>query len=312
MKKLSEKVSFLRSIQEMSLEDSREHLSSDLQDIFGKLQNFSGHSDDNLEDLANKILKDINTFDQKFNIYKDTVLDTIAEQEKTYFQKSYSLYEDMKNDSDEWILSRSNTLTVDNSNDYLAHVESYTSWKYPALYIRPGLDDYVKKMTACDPLYIVDHTHGLLEPSKSLWSDQYQTRVRYKTISDDLDEIFKDFPKNQLGLIVATNFFNFKPLEVIQKYILEFNDLLRPGGVVVFTYNNCDLPGPVRNVENAFNTYTPGRLLQRIIEGYGFEVIYSNQSPNGYNWFEFRKPGNYKSLRGGQALAQIKDSRLDN
>jgi hypothetical protein len=311
MKKLSEIVGFAKGIQNLSLDESKKQLSADLTDIISKIKNYGGNYLE-LEKLGNQLVNDIIKFDEKFTTYKDDVFYDITEQEKDYFQKSYSLYKDTQNDSDEWILNRKNPLTEDNTEDYTTRIALHSSWKFPGLYIRPKADKIISEMTACDPLYIADHTVGLLESVKDLWTPQYQSRLRYNTINDQDDNIFKNFPENQLGLIVATEFFNFKPLEIIQKYIEQFDTILRPGGVVMFTYNNCDLPGPVRNVENAFNTYTPGRLLQRIIEGKGYEILYANESPNGFNWIEYKKPGKFDSLKGGQALAQIKDSRLDN
>ena len=310
MKKLSELVAFAKGIQKLELDDSS--VKSSLDDIFGELKSYSGPDYTELEESASQLKTTINQFVKEFDRYKDTVLLDVSEQEKEYFLLSYTIYEEQECDTEEWILNRKNSASINTAEEYSKRILMYDSWKFPGLYIRPKRDQFVNNMISCDPLYIADHTAGLLEPVKQSWTKQFQSRIRYKTIQDSDPQIFKQFPENQFGLIVATDFFDFKPLEIVQKYLHEFDTILRPGGVVIMTYNNCDMPGPVRNVENYFNTYVPGKLLQSIIEGIGYEVLYANESASGTNWIEFKKPGKVQSLRGGQELAQIKDSRLDN
>ena len=64
-------------------------------------------------------------------------------------------------------------------------------------------------MISNDPLYIADEHLELLDPVKKLWTQEYQSRVRYKIINDNRDKIFKDLPNGQIGLIVVENFFKY-------------------------------------------------------------------------------------------------------
>lgn len=265
-----------------------------------------------LLEIQNTILENLGHFIDEFEQHKDAINKKIEDRERKYLEYSYEIYSNGADDSDEYILSQKNPITVDNTSEYAKRIEIHATWKVPGVYIRPKQNEIIKNMTACDPLYVIDHTYGLLEPVRQLWTKEYQTRLRFITIDDNDEKIFSKLPQSQIGLVVATEFFNFKPFEVIKKYLEELYKVLRPGGIVMFTYNNCDLPGPVRNVENGFNCYTPGHLLQSLAESLGYEVIYSNDSPNGLNWLELKKAGEIKTLRGGQALAAIKDSRLDN
>jgi SAM-dependent methyltransferase len=106
--------------------------------------------------------------------------------------------------------------------------------------------------------------------------------------------------------VLITDFFDYKPLEIIKKYLLELLNVLRPGGVIMFTYNNCELPEAIKNVELRLSSYLPKRYIIPFIESIGYEVLYSNNK-NNISWVEIKKEGTMTSLRGGQALAQIKD-----
>lgn len=253
--------------------------------------------------------------------FHDIIVDTIKSMEPQYFTKSYDIYNQRNNDTPEFILERTsregehyydkvNDLSVRkvyNIADTLKkRISLYSSWKYAGMHIRPGRNKITDHMVALDPLYIVDEHIDLLIPVKETTSDEYMARLRFKLIDDNDEFIFKTFPKNQLGFILITDFFNYKPLEVIKKYLVELMDVLRPGGVIMFTYNNCDLPEAIKNVEKKLSSYTPKQYILPFIESIGYEILYNNDK-NNISWIEIKKPGDMISLRGGQALAQIKD-----
>jgi len=310
MKKLSELVAFSQNIKALYTDDSAFRLS--LTNIVDDFKEFAKYDYSKIDELSTQVFKLIDEINKEIAQQRARVHSDIESNEKDYFLQSYKIYEESIYDTSNWILSRHECHFHDTTYELNSRIKLYTDWKFPGVYIRPAADSLVDSMITCDPLYILDHSVDLLEPVKNRWNSMFQSRVRYKTINDDSEHILKDLPAEQIGLIVATGFFDYKPLEIIQKYLEEFKKVLRPGGVVVLTYNNCDMAGSVRNVENFYNTYVPGRLLQRIVEGLGFEVLYANEDPSGINWIEFKTPGEIASVRGGQALAQIKDSRLDN
>jgi hypothetical protein len=99
--------------------------------------------------------------------------------------------------------------------------------------------------------------------------------------------------------------FNFRPLEIIKKYLTEIYKKLKPGGVLIMTINDCDREKAVRLVENYFACYTPGYLILDLVQSMGFEVIstWNNDGPS--TWIELRNTGTLTSLRGGQTLAKI-------
>ena len=140
----------------------------------------------------------------------------------------------------------------------------------------------------------------------SLFNEQYQNRLRTYTINERQDTaVLNKLPDGQFGLVFAYNFFNFKPFEVIKKYFAEIYQKLRPGGIFALTFNDCDRDKGVMLVEQHFCCYTPGYLVRELAQSIGFEIVFSWTDGGPTTWLELRKPGEFESLRGGQALAKV-------
>ena len=226
--------------------------------------------------------------------------------EKPWFAKSYRLYEQTIHETAEYILNRRPTILSETEQFYRTRIVRYNSWHHPAMIIRPGRETYINELLASDPLYLVDESHDLLVPAISMFNEQYQHRLRLYTINDRQDqEILGKLPNGQFGLVFAYNFFNFRPFEVLKKYLSEIYQKLRPGGVLAMTFNDCDRDKGVMLVEQHFCCYTPGYLVKELAQTIGYELVFSWTDQGPTTWLELRKPGKFESLRGGQALAKI-------
>jgi hypothetical protein len=118
--------------------------------------------------------------------------------------------------------------------------------------------------------------------------------------------LFKVSTFNQFGFCVAVNYFNFKPVPVIQSYMTELFEKLRPGGTVAFTIMDSDHVPALLLVENGFACYTPGSAVIDAADDIGYELTYQyHNDGEPVTWLEFRRPGTLTSLRGGQTLAKI-------
>ena len=124
-------------------------------------------------------------------------------------------------------------------------------------------------------------------------------------INEDHEQILGSLPNDQFGLIFAYNYFNFKPMELIRRYLTEAYQKLRSGGTLIMTYNNCDRAHGVALVEQKFMCYTPGSEIVKIAESAGFDVTYQHTGLADLSWIELQRPGEIVSLRGGQTLARI-------
>ena len=206
----------------------------------------------------------------------------------------------------EYLQTRKISATSESMNLLRNRIRLHGDWRVPGMIIRPGLENFIEDMVPLDPLYLADSNPEILAPAINNFTLEYQRRLRpyYINDTDPATAIFGQLPQNQFGFIFAYNYFNYRPVEIIDRYIQEFYQLLRPGGTVIFTYNDCDIAHGVMLAES-FMAYTPGHRIQTAIETTNFEVIKNQIGPYDISWFELHKPGTITSLRGGQTLAEI-------
>jgi SAM-dependent methyltransferase len=246
-------------------------------------------------------------FEKDLTQLKSKLNELIAASEKPWFQESYRLYEqEMIHETAEYILDRRPEIGMATEQFYRTRIVRYNDWRHPAMIIRPGRETYINELLACDPLYLVDESHDLLAPAMNLFNEQYQNRLRPYTINERNSEyILEKLPNGQFGLVLAYNFFNFRPFEIIKQYLAEIYQKLRPGGVLAITINDCDRAKGVILVEQHFCCYTPGYLVRELAQSLGYQILFSWTDQGPTTWLELQKPGDFTTLRGGQALARI-------
>jgi hypothetical protein len=108
-----------------------------------------------------------------------------------------------------------------------------------------------------------------------------------------------------LGICLVWNFFNYKPIEVIEIYLKELYTKLKPGGTLAMTFNNCDRFEGTELFERHYMSYTPGREVIKRAESIGYIVTYNFRTDSSNTWLELQKPGKLTSIRGGQSLAKV-------
>lgn len=258
------------------------------------------------EDLAG-IESAVEKFKHSLDQIKQNVTALINNLEPEMYRLSSERYSrEVHWENCEFLQTRKLTLSNDSDELLRSRIRVHSDWRVPGMIIRPGYESFVEDMVPLDPLYLVDQNPELLEPATQGFTAEYQQRLRSYCVSDIDPEvkIFNELPQNQFGFVFAYNYFNFRPMEVIYRYIEEFYSLLRPGGTVIFTYNDCDVAHGVSLAE-VFMSYTPGHKIRNQAEDVGFEIVRNQIGPYNISWFELRKPGTITSLRGGQTLAKI-------
>jgi SAM-dependent methyltransferase len=152
----------------------------------------------------------------------------------------------------------------------------------------------------------VDQDLSLLEPAVREFDPLYQRRLRQYTVNDyRATPWLKKLPDNQFAVIFAYNFFNYKPLHIIECYLKEIFDKLRPGGVLIMSYNNCDRAHGVGLAERSYMTYTPLRLLLPMVNNTGYVNVTNRSCGGDSDILEMSRPGELSTIRGGQTLAKI-------
>ena len=239
---------------------------------------------------------------------RQDLVDLIEGMQPSYFADSYRLHDqEMVNDSDEHILNRRSVLEPSVEQYIKSRISLHSDWHHAAMVIRPATGEWLPLMVSSDPLYLLDIRPSLLEPSVSQFPVEYQRRLRQYTLreSDSDGLVLRDLPDGQFGFCLVMNFFHFKPFELIRSYLNEIYRKLKPGGVLAFTFNDCDRWGGVELAERHFMCYTPGSMLIGLAESLGFEIEQRYNIDNANTWLEMRKHGVLTSRRGGQSLAKI-------
>lgn len=242
------------------------------------------------------------------NDTRQEIIALIEAMQPAYFADSYRLYDQgMTRDSDQHILDRQPVFSPSVHTYLSSRIALHSDWHHAGLVIRPCRGEWLPLMVGCDPLYLADIRPSLLEPAVVQFPQEYQRRLRYYTLreQDDHGEILRDLPNDQFGFCLALNFFHFKPFELIRLYLGEIYRKLRPGGVVAFTFNDCDRWGGVELAERCFMCYTPGSMMLGLAESLGFDIQQRYDIDHSNTWVEMKKPGKLVSLRGGQSLAKI-------
>ena len=308
--KLSELVAYKTALNNMTARTAQREIELSL----GKITHLVDSQPIQLEDFKqqldhqyNTVYSNIDQFEHTLNQLKKEIQSQIEIAEKLWFQESYRLYDqEMRSDSAEYILNRRPILANDTENYLRVRIQNYVDWQHPGMIIRPGVEKFIEDMVGYDPLYLIDQTHDLLIPAFNQFPEEYQQRLRLYTVREDVDsEILDKIPQSQFGFCLAYNFFEFKPFEILKKYMTEVYQKLKPGGTFIMTFNDCDRDKAVKLAEQRYACYTPGSLVKELATTIGYTQTFSWDNDGPTTWLELRKPGTLSSLRGGQSLAKI-------
>lgn len=309
--KLSDLVAYRNLLEEYSLTDIHQQSRSQLDAVMHQVVN-NGLQ---FKQFSRELGQDAAAIDSAFVKFGTTIndikqhLDVLIEQQyPDMFRESLrwfdheSIYE-----TTDYVLNRRLHIDPSSQELLLGRILRYTDWRLPGLCFRPGVEKWIEHLVPLDPLYLVDYNSELLAPSVSGFNQQYQRRLRLYTIDDHNNNqaILSQLPNNQFGYVFAYNWFNFKPLEVIEQYLRELWYKVRPGGTVLMTFNDCDYAHGVALAERNFMCFTPGTRIMKAAETVGFDTLDRYRGQGDVAWLEFQKPGKIYSLRGGQTLAKI-------
>ena len=259
-------------------------------------------------DHRNEIMRNLDKFKADHLDYDHKLTQRIHDEEKSYLSDSeerYRLY--FLNESLKEKQQRQLEIQQDTKEYLETRIDRYASWDHAGLQICPSYGNLTHTMVSLDPLYLIDYSDVLIRPVREQFNPQYRGRLRsYVFPKDTQDQLmFSRLPQQQFGFILAYNFFDNMPISKIQQTLKECFELLKPGGSMIFTFNDCDLPHNISLVESGWKYYTPGRLVKHYLENTGFTVLKHFRETYGMAWFEVEKPGKLESIKGGQTLASI-------
>jgi len=254
-----------------------------------------------------RIHVDLDFCQDRFDLIVDRINQDIQQESQKFYTDNYSLELQVEAEAVDIIrkvrvMDLSDTL----KQNILDRIQFYTTWKYPALEIGCRDGEWTKHMVACDPLYVTDQYRDFLESAMKNFTPEYQQRVRKYLVRDTN---FDALPTGQFAFVFCWNFLNYRSLDTIKEYVKAVRDLLRPGGVFMFSYNNGDRHEQAGYAESFWMSYMPKSMLIPMCESLGLEVIHDVDVRNqgtAVSWLEVRKPGELNTVKAHQALGEIK------
>jgi hypothetical protein len=260
---------------------------SDIQDKTNSLINRYKQLDIDSQNIVNSLVELISTVDDQINDQANKLMQ--QEQKNESMLKKFQEYTDR---SGYQISEKLRTL-----------ITTRSLWYYPGLQMYPISKDWIDLMVANDPLYLLDTDLNLLLDKIKEYPDQYQRRL---CLYQDIDQL----PYNQFGIVLIWGFLNYMPFDYTVDYLKKCLLLLRPGGTLMFTYNNCDIHPMARLAEGNSLYYSSESRLAKLCKEIGYEVIGSHddvliESVRISSWFELRKPGESATSKRSQAIGSI-------
>lgn len=269
---------------------------------------------DNLIDKHQCLQNSFQLVEQELQSFKRIVQDLVQSEGHAWLKTSTMMYE-KELESKFWQkpeaigLHRNKPTVLDPGLAAMlrTRVGAYCDWHHPAMIIHPMYEPFINDMVGSDPLYLIDESHYLLDPVLEQFNPTYKNRLRPYVIEESFEwPILHQLPNNQFGFCLVYNYLNYRPFELIKKYLEEIYQKLKPGGVVAVTFFDCDRFQALQAVEQHITCYTPGSLIKSWAKYLGFEEVFCHMDDVGANvWLELRRPGQLTSLRGGQSLAKI-------
>jgi hypothetical protein len=194
----------------------------------------------------------------------------------------------------------------ENAKDLLINrIRYHSDWHYAGMELGCRNGEMTSYLVTCDPLYIVDLDRRFLEKTSEQFSGLYQSRLRQYTINVVPD--FSMLPQGQFGFIFSWDYFNYLALPTINVYLRGLFKLLRPGGTLMFTYNDGETPTGAAYAESRWNSYVPQSKLVAMAQEIGFEIAHTESFNSGVlNWIELRHPGELQTVKAHQALGEIR------
>jgi SAM-dependent methyltransferase len=180
----------------------------------------------------------------------------------------------------------------------------YTNWRYPSLEIGCRDGEWTQYMVAADPLYLMDRHTEFLASAVSQFTPEYQRRLRqYALVNHNLSTL----PAGQMAFVFSWSYFNYVSLDTMKQYLRQVFDLLRPGGIFMFSYNDGDTTRGAGMAENFAETYMPKSMLVPLCESLGYQVVEeSDKRFLNTHWIELRRPGTLETNKAHQVMGEIK------
>jgi hypothetical protein len=185
-----------------------------------------------------------------------------------------------------------------------SEIYQYSNTLYPGLIIGPCDEKHIRLLTASDPLYLVGRDPLFLKDQIKNFPEQYQNRL-------GLYNNIELLPMNQFSIVVVSDLFCHLPYLQVIDYLQTIIRLLRPGGCVIFAFNNCDIFELAKQAELGYITFSSQLKLLKHCSSMGYESLdFVNCFVDPVNseftsWAMLKKSGNLSTVKRSQSSGLV-------
>jgi len=201
----------------------------------------------------------------------------------------------LKRDYDKFALSEPTLETMEERASHYApeflteiskDIGKYNEWQYAGVELNPSIGKFTRVMLGCDILYA--YTGNVIDEDSiaSKFNPFYiEKRLMYYNNLGDL-------PQGQIGLAVSIGCYEFWPMDPIKDEMQQVFELLRPGGIFIFTYNDCEHEHGLDLCGNDYRAYQTRELMGKMAQSMGFDIEKECAcNDNAHSWMIVKKPG---------------------
>lgn len=306
---LQDIVAYCNLLQGISTQQECDDALRKLESVLFTVTNHAVQSQDLAQQLQHKfdaIRQNFSDFDTLIKTIRINLQQVLIANDQRCVDQDLARYESERHiDNVGTIMSRTVNVIPGTTEAINTRLRLLSDWRLPGLIVRPAQETFLDPMVTFDPLYVLDQDQQYLEPFVQRFPELYQRRLRCYEVNENQPALLSKLPAQQFGLILMYNFLNYKPLPLMLRYITEAFDLLRPGGTLIMTFNDCDLSQNMGLCEKNFMMYQPWRLIEPAVLAAGYNIKQLHRPGGDIVWAELSRPGEISSLRGNAPLAKI-------
>lgn len=181
-------------------------------------------------------------------------------------------------------------------------IKQHVNWQYPGLIFGAKNTDMIKSLIGLEPMYVVERFSEYFNLQKEKFHQDFARKIRFYDFNN-MDTL----PQNAIGIIVVYNEFNFLPWNYITYALDPLAKSLKPGGILIFTFNNCDTARGFKEFENWNMTYTNSKMFEKFLSRYDIYAIENYTSPREtFSFMTFKKNGNNPLIKKSPNVGFVK------
>ena len=176
-----------------------------------------------------------------------------------------------------------------------------SAWQHPILLWQMDRYDRLDSAFGYYPIYVVDRWLETSFRIRELVTPQQERKIRIY----DLDRLMH-VPTNCMAMIISKNHFTHCSDAAFNKELSYLASSLRPGGILGFNYNDCEVSGCASMFENGLRSFQEGSKIRQFLEDKGLKItkhLYLDSAKTV--WLEATKPGDLTSIKRSEALGII-------